>query len=95
VTSSLSRNVDGRAQERIAGNAHLSDDPSGVDITTEMQDQQERTAAVLLLDDCGCAGRRGRVPRDASLSSDSAAPGFAGRLLLSWFASVRAELMAL
>jgi hypothetical protein len=34
-----------------------------------LDDTQERSLSALVLDECECAGRRGRVPRDASLSS--------------------------
>jgi hypothetical protein len=49
--------------------ALLSHDPSGIEITTEMDGEQERTAAVLLLDGSECDAGANPVPADPSTSS--------------------------
>jgi hypothetical protein len=47
------RQVCGLAGPRIAGNAGAGEDPSGIDISTELDDEEKWTPTVLLVDGCG------------------------------------------
>ena len=65
-SSSRRLHRDAGEQSRITMNASVSEAPLGAAQSVEMDDDQERRLAVLLLDDCGCGTRTDRVPAGAS-----------------------------